>query len=121
MRPTLAVVSVVLASASRTVACLHAYAYTVHNPVAGDTIDGDAYVDDVGQRVCDALWGVWRDQDNHFALGCLPGYAFSVGLQCERIWFINALGTFYTRGVAPWSESYCCIGACDDRKGVSIT
>ncbi|KAF2734324.1 hypothetical protein EJ04DRAFT_523738 [Polyplosphaeria fusca] len=99
-------------------ACLHTWGYIVSDCTIGTTMDGGAQVVDNGVVVCDNNWGLREDQDGHFAFNCLPGYVYAVEKTGTRSWFRNNANTYsWINNVK--KDTYCCHGACDDRKGLS--
>ena len=100
-------------------ACLRVHGYIVHDPIVGTSMDGDAEAIDNGVVVCSARMGLRLDQDDHFSLGCLPGYVYAVTKDGKHAWYRNPQNAF------DWDQTvnvdrYCCHGACED-KGVKIS
>jgi len=66
------------------------------------TIDTDfdmidyAQVYDNGLLVCNNAWGTWTDQDNHYALSCLPGYVYATTKDGGFAWYRNNAGNAYS-------------------------
>jgi hypothetical protein len=59
-----------------TLACLHVYGNIIHDPVVGDSV-WSVFAVDSGAIVCSSDMGARFDQDNHFSMGCLPGYVYA--------------------------------------------
>jgi hypothetical protein len=53
-----------------------------------------ARVVDNGLLVCSNSWGVRIDQDNHYSLGCLPGYIYAVTTDGGMAWYRNPVTAF---------------------------
>src|SRR6187549_1960169 len=53
-----------------------------------DTVDYVRVIDN-GALVCHAGLGVRTDQDNHYSVGCIPGYIYAVTKDGGFAWFRN--------------------------------
>ena len=71
------ILSTALTFMTPALACLNAYGQITHNPLPGLSGLGEVNVIDNGLKVCSTDFGSFIDQDNHYGVGCLPGYIYT--------------------------------------------
>ena len=111
-------VSSLLTLTTPTLACLHVYGNIVGDPFTDDSAWGVFAVDN-GRIVCSSDMGARFDQDNHFSMGCLPGYVYAFTRDGRNAWFANPSNAYsWVQSNHPVEGN--CYGACDDKHGVCI-
>ncbi|KAK9776933.1 hypothetical protein SCAR479_06334 [Seiridium cardinale] len=70
--------------------CLHTEGYT--EPGTGNLVY--AFSNDNGATTCTDDWGYREDQDGHWSLTCLPGYACNFAKDGSRHWYSNGINSF---------------------------
>jgi hypothetical protein len=101
-------------------ACLHVWGQTSISPLPDLSGIGRSGANDNGREVCNSDWGSRIDQDGHYSIGCIPGYYYAFSKGGDISYYGNGQNDFSFAN-NPSKNKYCCVGACDDRKGASLS